>query len=379
MAYRPPRFITPFRNDYEQDDNFEATPYLSSRRIAPLASRLPGSKYQDPNAEKGAADYRSEIDKLYGTGEAMEKFYSHVQNTPRPEDYGPGILGRITAGLAGASSGYFGGAGQGIGVAQKVLRRPYEQAVEQYELKGQGLKAAADIEQARDAKRVAYFKELREFDKDAYDRLYKEAQVENQRITADARAAQAETSAKLADLTQRRDEATDDRERKKLSAEIEKTKGDLKLRQQAEDTRLRGVKAFEARTGVTERLGNDRNKRLSTGTKPREVVISPQAQNAAEVSAAGDLLNQEEFKWLKDQGIVTVNKDYIDIAGRKKTAGGWFGTEKEYNLSPEDKIVLERFRSELEKEKKKKLSQTIKLNMPGSDDEIDFDLDDDEP
>jgi len=353
MASRIPRFTTPFRNEFEEYE--------------PISSTRPKrARYQDPNAERGAADYRSEIDKLYGTGEAMEKFYSHVQNVPRQEDYGPGILGRITAGLAGVSSGWQQGAGAGIKTSQAVLRRPYEQAVEEYEMKGQGLKAAADIEQARDAKRVQYFETLRKFDKDEYDRLNEEAKIENARITAEARAAQAQTAARIADLTAARDKATDERERQKISAEIKKAENDLAVRQEANKIREHGVRAFEGRSGVMERVGMDRNKRIGGGSKPREVVISPQAQRTAEIDATQAVLNSGEYESLRP--FVDIKKDYVDI---KSAIDGWFSNS---NADPE---LLKKFKNAVEQEKKKKLNLIIQLNK-GDDDIIDLD-DDDEP
>lgn len=368
MAYRPPRLP---RNPISVTTD-EIEDILPRRRIAPISSTMPGrASYQNPEAEHGSTDYRSEIDKLYGTGEAMEKFYRHAQNVPQIQDYGPGIGGRITAALAGVSTGWQQGAGAGVGVAQKILRRPYETALEEYDLKGQGLKASADIEQARDAKRVAYLKELREFDKDEYDRLYKDAQAQNARITAEARTTQAETAAKLATLTEARDAAVDKREINRLNNEIQRTENTLTTQQEANKIRERGVQAVKERTGAMERVGHERNANIGKRTgasKVTERVITPSEQRTAEIDATNATLNDPEFESLRE--FVKVGKDFVDI---KSSLSKWLGM----GSTDVDSKLLERFKAEVEKKKKKKLAQTIRLNdNKNGDDVIDLDLDD---
>lgn len=317
--------------------------------------RSPSHQYQEPTAELGSSDksdYRNEIDKLYGTGEAMNRFQEHVKNVPQQGDYSPGVMGRIFAGIAGGSEGYLRGAGAGIKVARTMMDEPYHRAVEEYSLKGQGLKAAADIEQDRDAKRVGYLNQLRQFDKDAYDAEIKGEQVKNARVTVAAQALQASTASRLAELTSKRDVATDERARKTLDNEIQKTKDALASQQAASRDRQSQTKAFQERT---EMMG--KRPHGSTSVK----IISPQSQLQSEIDSAQELLNEPEFASMKS--FVTVHKDRVEI--NEKPNDGWFSD------STPDKKLMQKFRDELDKRKKKRMNMI--LSASSDEDIIDLD------
>ena len=356
---RYPRFTVPFKRDDEVDDNFMPTPLTSRKTVSNVNRRF---EYQDPEAEQGAGDYRSEIDKLYGTGEAMNKFYEHVQNVPQREDYQPGIFGKIVAGLAGTSAGWQGGAGAGIKTAQSVIRRPYEQAVEEYEMKGQGLKQAADIEQARDAKRVAYLESLRKFDKDAYDRELANTKVNLEAKRTAATQQQAETAAALAKLTEARDKAVDDRERKRIDAQIAQQTANLKIQQQNANTLSARAKSYGT---FVEKYGK--------GQKKQTVKFaSPQAMRTAEIDSAQELLNDPKYTTLKP--FVNVQSDGV-IIDNSGTAG-WFGSNVGANKPDAD--LMKKFKEEWEKKKSNRLN-TILGNKANDEDDDVIDLDDEEP
>jgi hypothetical protein len=75
----------------------------------------------------------------------MNQYMQYLAGYPRPEQYQPGKLDRLTAALSGFSAGWR-DPGAGVGIARNILERPYEQAKELYELRGKGLGQAAQLE-----------------------------------------------------------------------------------------------------------------------------------------------------------------------------------------------------------------------------------------
>lgn len=85
--------------------------------------------------------------------------YSQYLNS-MPQRGKNSVLEKIVAALAGASSGYFRGAGEGLKTTQEFLEYPYQKALNDWMLKGQGLKDAATLENRNLAQENAQFKAI---------------------------------------------------------------------------------------------------------------------------------------------------------------------------------------------------------------------------
>lgn len=79
---------------------------------------------------------------------AFDAYREYLGQIPSPADYQPSGLRRFIGGLAGAAEGWQKGPVAGYSTAEKIVRRPYDIALEDWSGRGAGLKEAANIEQA---------------------------------------------------------------------------------------------------------------------------------------------------------------------------------------------------------------------------------------
>lgn len=83
------------------------------------------------------------------------------QGYPNEANYKPSKLTRLSAVLAGASTGFV-RPGQGAEAAESILNRPYERAVRQYGIEGQKLRESAGIEQSDLSNRAKLAKDFQD-------------------------------------------------------------------------------------------------------------------------------------------------------------------------------------------------------------------------
>jgi len=115
----------------------------------------------------------------YYVGPATRRYAEHLEAMPKQQP--PGKLRRILAGLAGASSGYFGGTEAGVTSARDVLNEPYNRAMQRWGVEAGGRKTAADLERQEQVART--------------NELFRQAMLTGEERRAAAAEAQAEATA----------------------------------------------------------------------------------------------------------------------------------------------------------------------------------------
>lgn len=78
----------------------------------------------------------------------LDTFNQHVAQMPTFEQYAPSKLRRAAGAIGGFATGYRQGAGAGFDVADKIVRAPYNNALQDWQRKGQNLAQAANTEVA---------------------------------------------------------------------------------------------------------------------------------------------------------------------------------------------------------------------------------------
>jgi len=124
---------------------------------------LPAAK---PDPMRG---YDDEIMGLMKPSPGLLAYKEYLSTTPKREDYAPSGWTRAAAGLSGLSAGMK-NAGEGIRVAQGVNESGYRNAMEDYGIRGSGLKETAGIEQDDRANQVKVLQQARAMGLD-YDKL----------------------------------------------------------------------------------------------------------------------------------------------------------------------------------------------------------------
>lgn len=175
-----------FRNVFGADE-----PYNPYGRIRFGATRP--QIYQEPESE-------------YEEGPAIRAYMQHMAGLPNREAYQPNIGSKIAASLAGFSAGYRQGPQAGIEASEAITERPYRRALEDWGMREQGLRAQAELEDDREARRNAYRKIMMESGQWQGEQSVREHQ--------------ADTSRMIAEQTAKRDAATDERTRKYYDALI---------------------------------------------------------------------------------------------------------------------------------------------------------------
>lgn len=92
-------------------------------------------------------DEFSVLEKLYNApSPALEAYKRHIRTMPKMGDFQPSGRSRFLAALIGGAAGWGQAPGYGAQVGQNVLDRPYQQAMQQHQMEGQGLGELANIE-----------------------------------------------------------------------------------------------------------------------------------------------------------------------------------------------------------------------------------------
>lgn len=111
---------SPAASNFSMQSKFQLPKYQATQMPeSPLGIELPKSQYIDAYAQ-------------------------HLNNLPSRGN--PNIWAKLAAGLAGASTGYFKGPGEGMQTMRSYLDAPYERNLQDWGIKAEGLKQAADLE-----------------------------------------------------------------------------------------------------------------------------------------------------------------------------------------------------------------------------------------
>jgi hypothetical protein len=217
--------------------------------------------WRPPNSRSNRYEFSDE------PGPATKDYLKHIQSAPTHEQYSPSIWHRLSAGLVGGVTGGQQGAAAGYKTAQGVLETPYQRAVQDYELKGQGLEAAAKIEEATNRTRQAYQKAAWDQEEADKDREVKWANSEINRIKA-------EQAAKRIALEAEAKKATNQVAVDRLNAEINKwdNQYNTELAKLELVKQGLGIRQQQANTGqynaATNRMGTE--SRIATGEQNAE-------------------------------------------------------------------------------------------------------------
>ena len=94
------------------------------------------------------------------SGPKAKAYADYVAKVPTREMNQPGKMDKLAAILGGASEGYFGGAGRGIGLARNILDNKYNEAIQSYKLQEPGMRAAASQEESDFGRKVSLAKNI---------------------------------------------------------------------------------------------------------------------------------------------------------------------------------------------------------------------------
>ena len=140
-------------------------------------------------AKRDWSNYLKDLRDVYSkTGPAQTAYESHLQNLP--EQQKPSVWGRIVAGIVGAGTGYTEGPSKGIAAGQSIVRRPYEQALDEWSNKEAALGRQVSFEDKASQRQLDYLKEVGRVTENEADYekeiaklgLQREAQAETKRL-----------------------------------------------------------------------------------------------------------------------------------------------------------------------------------------------------
>lgn len=168
-----------FKNVYFPDSSENANPYAGLSSAAPAPEQSPTS----------LVDVFREV-MQHQDGPAMSEYKKYLEKGyPNPQDFKPGKLTRLGAILSGMATG-FSNPAEGPQVTQSLIRAPYQQALQRYDLEGQRLEKGAALEESGSSKRLGLAKDIS-------DAMYKNSELLRQNRLADADIAEkASTAAK---------------------------------------------------------------------------------------------------------------------------------------------------------------------------------------
>ena len=152
MPFNPPNFMNPnpgrMRNPF---GNIFQPPQEDLASQAIRRNRIP-----TPMMQQGPEE-------LPGLQSPQLDAYSEYLKT-MPQRGNNTLMQKIIAALGGASAGYKGGAGAGMETAQQYLDLPYRKSMEEWMIKGQGMKDAATLENRNMAQENANMKNRLTYD-----------------------------------------------------------------------------------------------------------------------------------------------------------------------------------------------------------------------
>jgi len=180
MAFRNPFAQGPsqptFRNPFTEDS------ISSIRQRQILTPQFEVDDYQPPQRdyEPSQADqyYKGYPDILNQNTPHLDAWKNYLQETPKMEDYKPGVMTRIAAALSGASAGMR-DPSSGVKVANEINTGKYRNAIQDYATRGAGMKDLASMEDTDKNERVKALMAARtyglDYQKYLADREHKEA------------------------------------------------------------------------------------------------------------------------------------------------------------------------------------------------------------
>jgi hypothetical protein len=116
----------------------------------PLQSRNT-MQYDGGGGEEESATkrYFDMLQKISGNRPRQTAYEEAVANPPDAARYQPSKWRRLASSVAGAATGFGEGAGAGIAAGEHILSSPYRAALQDYEIRTQGLESAAKAEAAQ--------------------------------------------------------------------------------------------------------------------------------------------------------------------------------------------------------------------------------------
>lgn len=294
------------------------------------------------------SSYRRSLDELYGEGPALKQYQDYLTKAPVREQYQPSKLRRIGAAIAGGLTG-LSDPRAGIAVARQTVDAPYRDAVEDWQMKGAGLRAAADIEAQRDAKRQGYFKAIMDWNEKTAENVRKNREV-------DIKAFDADTARNRSNWEFQIQNAKNQNEVDRLTAEKNKWEEDRKLQREGIQAGItRANIGAAATTGAARIAGASRERAAQitadgrTGSSNRAVRIPVEEAGKAEDDAMRSILNEASnpnSKWAKFAPHIKVKtKEEGGGIEFNPTDTEWFGSNQ---LTPEE---IRQFQAEVEKRK----------------------------
>ncbi len=134
------------------------------RSLASRFSVAPDNTLEDDvQAETVRRNNASQPDRFQEPESPMsDLFVKFLSESPRSEDYQPGKMRRLSAALSGFGAGMR-DPNAGIDVSEKILRQPYDRAVEDYNSRGSIINKMAELEAAGHKNSLEYRKLYNEF------------------------------------------------------------------------------------------------------------------------------------------------------------------------------------------------------------------------
>lgn len=270
--------------------NNKLNPFKAGRN--PYRNIVFESEFEPEIEEQLKSPYRNMLDNLDMDTPALKAYQEHILGMPSRGDYKPSIWRRI----AGAAIGGISGASNpiaGARLAEQIVNSPYERALEDWGNKATGLKTVADIEGRNEGRRGNLINAILDFESSGMA-----DKTRNRKIDVDTERANkeisikefdSETRRKQVELTEKRDKAVDEREKKRINAQIE----NWKQTRANERTRIASQeKASLARTEAYKNrpAGNNTRTRYNDPTKIKQ----------SELAAAQELFNTGEYEDVKE-------------------------------------------------------------------------------
>src|SRR3990167_8396294 len=171
--------------------------------------------YQSEPMDEGGR-YFDEMQRIRGQrGPALTAYQEHLNAMPTREQTNPSILRRIGAALSGGAVGLQHGFGAGAEFASDFVESPYTSALSDWSAKAQPLGESANLEREEAESQLQALTSAR-----ALGLKYNEYELKRLQNERDYGLGQKResTRARIADLTQGRDEAVNERVRKRIEA-----------------------------------------------------------------------------------------------------------------------------------------------------------------
>lgn len=324
-------------------------------------STAPGRAPSGPISEEADNDPLSLAIKRLQGGQAASAYREHLNKLPTQQEYAPSNLRRFGGALA-AAAGSFNDLKSGLAVGEKIIDAPYRTALEDWQTKGAGLKAQADIEQDDVKGQIEYIKMIRDQQRnEALDRRdtrrleLDETRAENDRIYRQAQ---------IDDMKNKNwSETTDDQGNTIMihpDGRIKNFGPSMAGRQQADRERGTDAQVFSAQTGRMGTVGNlnlrgqefgqrQAQDAIANAARDRQLNISQQSADQAGMNAgsagfvnAGEVFTANAMAAQEVARSIPKFKDWtIDASGMPARPGTLWGTNPVDPADPEAREFLQ--------------------------------------